>query len=116
MPRPFKILFAAGLLAAGLLAAAASPALAVTWCHDYALWAAGGRAGNPDRTSPGTLRQQLTQLQYLSLKTFAPNAADADRYLKHRGVVILGDAHSGFVTANLKVDHLIQPPGAPGTN
>lgn len=102
-------------LTAALVALAASPAFAITWCHDYSLWEASGRTLNQNQTSPGMLRQKLGQMQYHRMKVFAPKTADADRYLKPGDVIILGEAHSGFVTAQGVVDHLIMPSAAPGT-
>ena len=98
----------------------ATPAFAITWCHDYSLWEASGRSIDKDRLAPSgieseSLERQLDKLDYVLVKVFAPNSANADDFLQPGDVVVMGTAHSGYVNAQRKIDHLIQPPGAPGT-
>jgi len=61
------------------------------------------------------LREQIQKLGYRLIRTLTPDTAGADGLLKPTDVIIVGDQHSGFVNRAKKVDHFIQPRGAPGT-
>jgi hypothetical protein len=116
--------FAAAAVA--LFGALAPRAHAIVWCHDYTLWEASERRQNENRTPPRGgadpqgraftgLREKLTALGYKLHKTLAPFAAGADAEIKPTDVVIFGDAHSGYVNRQKRIDHFVQTMGASGT-
>jgi len=87
---------------------------AITWCHDYSLYAVTGRDCN--RTSPGQLRSELTRLGYRCFPfTHAARMPRAQSRLRKGDVIIIGDAHSGVVNAGGGIDHFVQQYGASGT-
>lgn len=113
-----------GVLAAFSLLGSASPAQAVTWCHDYSwfratLWSK-GKGESVDNLSPGALASRLTGLGYKRAFTLKPGAVDG-KPLQPGDVVIIGVAsegqeedHSGFVGTGGLIDHLIQRFGESG--
>ncbi len=121
-----RITFKSVVLAAAavtVFGAVAPSAQAITWCHDYTLWEASARKINENQVGPRTdprhasrpgLRERLTALGFQCVKTLGPLAPGADGELKPGDAIILGEAHSGFVNRQKRIDHFVQTPGAVG--
>ena len=88
------------LLLALALAALVPPVTlpAISWCHDYSYYRVTGKDSNG--LSPDALRAALAKLKY--------KLVEGDTELRPGDVVIIGEAHSGFVNAQGGVDHYIQ--------
>src|SRR5579872_533423 len=93
------------------LVAGIAPCHAITWCHDYTLWRVTGKDANA--TSPQALRNALSQRKYSLIDTVTADTPGLDSRVKPGDVVIVGDAHSGFVST-FGIDHYIQKAGSSG--
>lgn len=98
------------------------PVQAIIVCHDYTLYRIAGADPRPKTgreihgTDVASLRRYLETHGY---KKFPYGNASADpdragRILKPGDVIILRDAHSGFVNAQGLIDHFIQVYGSSG--
>ena len=98
-----------------------NPLHGIIVCHDYTYYRVTGndpcppnRPGNS--TNPATLRQYLGSHGYKRFPyTNAAKMPGAGKRLKNGDVIILDDAHSGYVTGSDRIDHFIQVFGASGT-
>jgi len=75
-----------------------TPLPAISWCHDYSYYRVTGK--DSDNLSPGGLRNALAKLKY--------KLVQGSTDLRPGDVVIIGNAHSGFVNAQGSIDHYIQ--------
>ena len=115
-------------LAAALVLAGCLPAGAIVVCHDYTYWRVfeidptPPIAGMPKAKGQGVntarLRADLEQAGYRAFDittTARMDPATAQRHLKAGDVIILGDAHSGYVAdAGGHIDHWLQVYGESG--
>jgi hypothetical protein len=96
------------------------PLYGIVWCHDYTYYRVSGQDPSPINT-PGTgisaseLRGYLKDHGYKRFPyTNAAQMPGAGKRLKKRDVVIIDDAHSGYVTGSDMIDHFIQVFGSSG--
>jgi hypothetical protein len=88
---------------------------AITWCHDYTMYRLSESKVDYNRISVSELRQYLIDHQYKKFPyTNAAENPKAQDHLKPGDVIIIGDAHSGFVNEEKLIDHFIQMEGASG--
>jgi hypothetical protein len=98
-----------------ILVSVSLPSHAITWCHDYTVYAITKKDAN--RTKPVQLRSILKdQLGYKCFKfTNAAHNPKAQSKLRPGDVIIIGDAHSGVVNQKGLINHFIQKFGSSGT-
>jgi len=103
-----------------LVLSLARPLYGIVWCHDYTYYRVNGQDPSPINT-PGTgisaseLREYLKDHGYKSFPyTNAAQMPGAGKRLKTGDVVIIDDAHSGYVTGSDMIDHFIQVFGSSG--
>ena len=91
------------------------PCHAITWWHDYTLYAVSNKDTN--RTKPEKLRSLLKdQLGYKRFKfTNAAHNPKAQSRLRPGDVIIIGDAHSGVVNKEGLINHFVQKFKSSGT-
>jgi len=91
------------------------PSHAITWCHDYTLYAVSNKDTN--RTEPEKLRSILKdQLGYKCFKfTNAAHNPKAQSRLRPGDVIMIGNAHSGVVNKKGLINHFVQKFGTSGT-
>ena len=103
-----------------LVLSLARPLYGIVWCHDYTYYRVSGQDPSPIST-PGTgisvskLRKYLEGNGYKRFPyTNAAQMPGAGKRLKKGDVVIIDDAHSGYVTGSDMIDHFIQVFGSSG--
>jgi hypothetical protein len=103
-----------------LVLSLARPLYGIVWCHDYTYYRVSGQDPSPINT-PGTgisaseLRGYLKDHGYKNFPyTNAAQMPGAGKRLKTGDVVIIDDAHSGYVTGSDMIDHFIQVFGSSG--
>jgi hypothetical protein len=103
-----------------LVLSSAGPLYGIVWCHDYTYYRVSGQDPSPINT-PGTgisaseLRRYLNDNGYKRFPyTNAAQMPGAGKRLKKGDVVIIDDAHSGYVTGSDMIDHFIQVFGSSG--
>ncbi len=103
-----------------LVLSLAGPLYGIVWCHDYTYYRVSGQDPGPVNT-PGTgisvskLRGYLEGHGYKSFPyTNAAQMPGAGKRLKKGDVIIIDDAHSGYVTGSNMIDHFIQVFGSSG--
>jgi len=114
---PTVIVFPAVLI---LVLSFAGPLYGIVWCHDYTYFRVSGQDPSPIDV-PGTGISASTLRGYLEANGYKrfpyTNAAQmpgAGKRLKKGDVVIIDDAHSGYVTGSDMIDHFIQVFGSSG--
>jgi len=98
-----------------------NPLYGIIVCHDYTYYRVTGtdpcpinKPGNSIR--PEKLREYLENHGFKRFPyTNAAKMPGAGKRLKNGDVIILDDAHSGYVTGSNMIDHFIQVFGASGT-
>ena len=103
-----------------LVLSSAGSLYGIVWCHDYTYYRVSGQDPSPINT-PGTgisaskLRGYLNDNGYKRFPyTNAAQMPGAGKRLKKGDVVIIDDAHSGYVTGSDMIDHFIQVFGSSG--
>jgi hypothetical protein len=103
-----------------LVLSLARPLYGIVWCHDYTYYRVSGQDPSPINT-PGTgisvskLRVYLNDHGYKRFPyTNAAQMSGAGKRLKNGDVLIIDDAHSGYVTGSDMIDHFIQVFGSSG--
>lgn len=100
-----------GILTLAFCSSSTPRAQAVTYCHDYALHRVSDKKVDPNKMDVAGLRKLLQAHGYKSFPfTTAAERPDAMRHLKPGDVVILGNAHSGFVGES-GIDHFLMVEG-----
>jgi len=114
------ILFSGVLI---LVLSLARPLFGIVWCHDYTYYRVSGQDPSPNDNKPGKgiginpskLRKYLIDHGYKPFPyTNAAQMPGAGKRLKNGDVVIIDDAHSGYVTGSDMIDHFIQVFGSSG--
>ncbi len=118
-----KVIFLSVIIFSGVLIfvlSIARPLYGIVWCHDYTYYRVSGQDPSPINT-PGTgisaseLRGYLNDNGYKRFPyTNAAQMPGAGKRLKKGDVVIIDDAHSGYVTGSDMIDHFIQVFGSSG--
>ncbi|MCI0471927.1 MAG: hypothetical protein L0Y73_09725 [Candidatus Aminicenantes bacterium] len=96
------------------------PLYGIVWCHDYTYYRASGQDPSPVEApgagiSAAALRGYLEANGYKRFPyTNAAQMPGAGKRLKTGDVVIIDDAHSGYVTGSDMIDHFIQVFGSSG--
>ena len=103
-----------------LVMSLAWPLYGIVWCHDYTYYRVSSQDPSPINT-PGTgisvskLRGYLEDNGYKRFPyTNAVQMPGAGKRLKKGDVIIIDDAHSGYVTGSDMIDHFIQVFGSSG--
>ena len=111
-----------GLLVVLILALSpVKPLYGIIVCHDYTYYRVTGTDPCPlnkpgGSISPAKLREYLEKHGFKRFPyTNAAKMPGAGERLKSGDVVILDDAHSGYVSGSNMIDHFIQVYGASGT-
>ena len=103
-----------------LVLSLARPLYGIVWCHDYTYYRVSGQDPSPINTpgagiSASELRGYLDGHGYKRFPyTNAAQMPGAGKRLKAGDVVIIDDAHSGYVTGSDMIDHFIQVFGSSG--
>ncbi len=103
-----------------LVLSLAGPLYGIVWCHDYTYYRVSGQDPSPVDVpgagiSASTLRGYLEANGYKRFSyTNAARMPGAGKRLKKGDVVIIDDAHSGYVTGSDMIDHFIQVFGSSG--
>jgi hypothetical protein len=98
-----------------------NPLHGIIVCHDYSYYRVTGNdpcpLNGPGKSiSPAKLREYLGNHGYKRFPyTNAAKMPGAGERLKSGDVIILDNAHSGYVTGSNRIDHFIQVFGASGT-
>jgi hypothetical protein len=103
-----------------LVLSLARPLYGIVWCHDYTYYRVTGQDPSPINTqgtgiSVSKLRGYLKGHGYKRFPyTNAVQMLGAGKRLKKGYVIIIDDAHSGYVTGSDMIDHFIQVFGSSG--
>src|SRR5262245_8934795 len=79
---------------------------AITWCHDYTMFMVTGK--DADQTGPDQLRAAMNKDYDLVFTILPPETTAA---IQANDVIIIGNAHSGVVNSNRRLNHYLQPSG-----
>src|SRR5262245_10222047 len=79
---------------------------AITWCHDYTMFMVTGK--DADETGPDQLRTAMNK-DYECGFTISPS--ETTWVMQANDEIIIGNAHSGVVNSNQRMNHYLQPSG-----
>jgi hypothetical protein len=103
-----------------LVLSLARPLYGIVWCHDYSYYRVSGQDPSPINTqgtgiSVSKLRGYLKGHGYKRFPyTNAVQMPGAGKRLKKGDVIIIDDAHSGYISGSNMIDHFIQVYGSSG--
>jgi hypothetical protein len=107
-----------GLAAATLLVVSSVPAVAITFCYDWPIYRASGKDGNRSN-SRQSLEVWMKDNDYHLLHVVT-KTDDAGNRLRQGDILIIGEAHAGFVGevegGEGLIDHFLQKTNETGRN